>query len=345
MISLRKDTSHCLEAIFSVFETVHQDCETPVTMELMSGKVAKRVKMNFLLIFMVLETKTSFTNAFSMETAPSRTNGIETKALSLGAGDSSWEDDHRHISSINTKDGDGIIPARRDFLRQSSSLAGTTLLATATTAWSAKPAFAQTSTDTEDVEGFQVFKTESGLKYIELQEGAVGGSSKTPQYGQLCVISYTGYLQLPKDNTKTKFASQSGFVLKHGNGKMIPGLDEGLHTMKRGGRRRLIIPPKLGFVVGDLGPIPELPWERWQLNNQLTKMVEQKGGNLIYDVTLERFFDDEADQGYYQDDEISPEEFAELNRRLNRKNPNSGALDAVGDDIEVTDRDREKPIV
>ena len=213
-------------------------------------------------------------------------------------------------------------------------------------AWNIAPDVAQASTDVENVEDFQVVKTGSGLKYIELEEGTVGDSSKTPQYGQLCVISYTAYLQLPKDNEKTKFASQTGFVLKHGNGKLIAGLDEGLHTMKRGGRRRLIIPPKLGFIAGGLGPVPEMPWQRGALNRLLTKMVEQQGGNLIYDVQLERFFDDEADQGYYQDDEISPEEFAELNRRLNRKNANDGGvLGAVGDDIEILDRDKDKPIV
>jgi len=61
--------------------------------------------------------------------------------------------------------------------------------------------------------------------------------------------------------------------------------------------------------------IPVAPWQRQTLNSLLTQMVEQRGGNLIYDVQLERFFDDEADQGYYEDNEISPEETAELNRR------------------------------
>jgi len=315
------------------------------------GKVADTMHIFLVLtVLLVWGTKISVTNSFSnsysylysTRTTICRTNAVAIKNMGLRSRGISRERSRRD-SSIYSMDNDCSMPDRRGLLQHSSLLAGAALVSTTATAWSIAPGIAQASTDTVDnVEGFQVFKTESGLKYIELEVGTVGDSSKTPQYGQLCAISYTAYLQLPKEEKKTKFASQSGFVLKHGNGKLIAGLDEGLHTMKRGGRRRLIIPPKLGFVADDLGPIPEMPWQRNTLNVLLSRMVEQRGGNLIYDVKLERFFDDEADQGYYQDDEISPEEFAELNRRLNRKN---NALGSVGDDIEVTERDRDKPIV
>jgi len=195
-------------------------------------------------------------------------------------------------------------------------------------------------------------KTQSGLRYMDLEQGgnAAGYNDATPQYGQLCVISYTAYMKLPNANDKQKFASSTGFVIKHGNGKMIAGLDEGIHGMKRGGLRRLIIPPKLGFVANGLGPLPEMPWQRWKLNLLLDDMVAQRGGNLIYDVRLERFFDDEADQGYYQDEEISPEERAELESRLLKGRTGAGAsgasaVDAVGEDANVMERGREKPIV
>jgi len=137
-----------------------------------------------------------------------------------------------------------IMAGRRIFLQKSLLLARSAFISTITATVVAK------ASDADEIDGFEVFKTDSGLKYIELEEGT---SSKTPRYGQVCVISYTGYLQLPKDSSKKKFASQSGFVLKHGNGKLIAGLDEGLHTMKKGGRRLLVIPPKLGFVSGGLG--------------------------------------------------------------------------------------------
>jgi FKBP-type peptidyl-prolyl cis-trans isomerase len=201
-------------------------------------------------------------------------------------------------------------------------------------------------------EGVTPTKTESGLKYIDLEPGgtAAGYSTDdTPKYGQLCVISYSAYMKLPAgNNNKQKFDSTTGYIIKHGNGKMIAGLDEGLHTMKRGGLRRIIIPPKLGFVSSGLGPLPEYPWQRFRLNSLIDQMVAQRGGNLIYDVRLETFFDDEADQGYYEDLDILPEEREELELRLMKRQQGGGTsetLDAVGNDINISDRPKEKPIV
>lgn len=165
-------------------------------------------------------------------------------------------------------------------------------------------------------EGVTMYKTTSGLKYIELEAG--DSSSPSPKYGQLCIISYTAYLKLPNQSDKEKFDAAASYVLKHGNGRMVPGLDEGLHTMKKGGLRRIIIPPKLGFVSSGLGPLPEMPWNRFRLNRLIDTMIAQQGGNLVYDVRLLNFFDDEADQGYYEDEELSRDDFEEIKRRLNR---------------------------
>jgi len=170
-------------------------------------------------------------------------------------------------------------------------------------------------------DGIAVYKTNSGLKYFELQPG----TGPSPRYGQLCAIQYTGYLKLPTEPRPQKFDSNS-FLIKHGNGRIIAGLDEGLHTMRAGGKRRLIIPPKLGYVQSGLGPIPELPWNRWKLNGLLEKMVDQRGGNLVFEVELKSVIDDEADQGYYEDGSPTPEEFERL--RLNFQERNSAAATA-----------------
>jgi FKBP-type peptidyl-prolyl cis-trans isomerase len=171
-------------------------------------------------------------------------------------------------------------------------------------------------TKTTDGEGVIMYKTRSGLKYIELEAG--DPSYKTPRYGQLCIFSYKAYLKLPNAKEKAQFDDDEHYITKHGNGRIIPGLDEGLHTMKVGGLRRIIIPPKLGFVDSAMGPLPEYPWNRWKLNGLLKDMVTQQGGNLVYDVRLERVIDDEADQGYYEDEELSPQELAELQDKLTR---------------------------
>jgi peptidylprolyl isomerase len=97
-----------------------------------------------------------------------------------------------------------------------------------------------------------VVTTPSGLKYIELEEG----TGATPQTGQTVVVHYTGTLE-----DKTKFDSSrdrnSPFSFKIGVGQVIKGWDEGLSTMKVGGRRQLIIPSKLGY--GDRGAGSVIP--------------------------------------------------------------------------------------
>jgi hypothetical protein len=168
-------------------------------------------------------------------------------------------------------------------------------------------------------EELTVYQLPSGLRYIELQPG----TGPTPQYGQLLSIRYKAYVKLPanKDdrNPKPQLYDTSSYLVKHGNGKSIPGLEEGLHTLRVGGTRRLLIPPKLGYVESGLGPLPVVPWNRWHLNSLLDQMVERQGGTVVMEVTLLNAMDDEADQGYYQDDSLSPEDFETLKNNLQRK--------------------------
>jgi FKBP-type peptidyl-prolyl cis-trans isomerase len=86
------------------------------------------------------------------------------------------------------------------------------------------------------------FQTKTGLKYFDLLEGEKGMPS--PRYGQLVSFHYTGYYRATPsspldafDSTFSRSAKQS-FLHKHGNGRVIRGIDEGLHTMKVGGKRR-----------------------------------------------------------------------------------------------------------
>jgi FKBP-type peptidyl-prolyl cis-trans isomerase len=86
------------------------------------------------------------------------------------------------------------------------------------------------------------FQTKTGLKYFDLLEGEKGMPS--PRYGQLVSFHYTGYYRATPsspldafDSTFSRQAKQS-FLHKHGNGRVIRGIDEGLHTMKVGGKRR-----------------------------------------------------------------------------------------------------------
>lgn len=161
-----------------------------------------------------------------------------------------------------------------------------------------------------------VFKTKSGLQYIDLAEGY----GPQPKYGNFVSIAYKAFVKLPDAQGQKydldEFDSEKQYLVKHGNGRNVPGLDEGLHTMKVGGKRRIIIPPKLGYVTFGLGPIPSGPYGRWKLNHLIDRMVELKGGNLIFDIEMKSILEDEADQGYYEDESLSPDDFNTLRQNI-----------------------------
>ena len=96
--------------------------------------------------------------------------------------------------------------------------------------------------------------TPSGLKIIDTQPGT-GASPKT---GQTCVMHYTGWLYENSAKGK-KFDSSvdrnEPFAFKIGVGQVIPGWDEGVATMKVGGKRTLIIPPDLGYGARGAGGV------------------------------------------------------------------------------------------
>jgi peptidylprolyl isomerase len=96
--------------------------------------------------------------------------------------------------------------------------------------------------------------TSSGLQMIDTQQGA----GAQPKQGQTAVVHYTGYLN---DNGKKgrKFDSSvdrgSPFEFPVGQGRVIKGWDEGVATMKVGGKRTLIIPPQLGYGASGAGGV------------------------------------------------------------------------------------------
>jgi len=93
-------------------------------------------------------------------------------------------------------------------------------------------------------------QTPSGLSY----EDAQVGTGQSPQRGQTCVMHYTGWLWV-NGAKGAKFDSSVDrgrpFEFPLGMGRVIKGWDEGVATMKVGGKRTLLIPPALGY--GDRG--------------------------------------------------------------------------------------------
>jgi len=97
-------------------------------------------------------------------------------------------------------------------------------------------------------------ETESGLKYRDVKEG----EGASPERGQTCVMHYTGWLyQDGKKGEKFDSSVDRGepFPFKIGVGQVIKGWDEGVSTMKVGGKRELVIPPSLGYGARGAGRV------------------------------------------------------------------------------------------
>jgi len=94
--------------------------------------------------------------------------------------------------------------------------------------------------------------TASGLKYID----EVVGTGKSPSPGTTVTVHYTGTLE---NGVKFDSSVDRGqpYSFPIGMGRVIKGWDEGVMTMKEGGKRKLIIPSDLGY--GPAGNPPKIP--------------------------------------------------------------------------------------
>lgn len=96
--------------------------------------------------------------------------------------------------------------------------------------------------------------TPSGLQITDITIG----SGAAPQPGQTCVMHYTGWLYQNGVRGR-KFDSSvdrnQPFAFAIGRRQVIAGWDEGVATMKVGGKRTLIIPPELGYGARGAGGV------------------------------------------------------------------------------------------
>jgi len=115
---------------------------------------------------------------------------------------------------------------------------------------------------TATVDTDRIKRTASGLGIEELLEG----TGRTAEAGNVVAVHYTGWLT---DGTKFDSSRDRGevYVFPLGRQQVIAGWDEGVAGMKVGGRRKLVIPPALGYGNIANGRIPA-------------------GSTLVFDVEL-----------------------------------------------------------
>ncbi len=99
-----------------------------------------------------------------------------------------------------------------------------------------------------------VTTTSTGLGIIDTKVG----TGPSPKPGQTVVVHYTGWLyEGGKKGKKFDSSLDRGepFEFPLGKGQVIAGWDEGVATMKVGGKRTLIIPPSLGYGASGAGGV------------------------------------------------------------------------------------------
>jgi peptidylprolyl isomerase len=103
----------------------------------------------------------------------------------------------------------------------------------------------------------QAAKTMTTASGLQIADSKVG-TGATPKPGQTCVMHYTGWLY--ENGAKGKKFDSSvdrgePFEFPIGQKRVIAGWDEGVASMKVGGKRTLIIPPALGYGARGAGGV------------------------------------------------------------------------------------------
>ncbi|KVW99651.1 FKBP-type peptidyl-prolyl cis-trans isomerase [Thiobacillus denitrificans] len=85
-------------------------------------------------------------------------------------------------------------------------------------------------------------------------EELVAGSGATATAGQTVTVHYTGWLT---DGTKfdSSVDRSDPFEFRLGAGQVIAGWDQGVAGMQIGGKRKLTIPPELGYGARGAGGV------------------------------------------------------------------------------------------
>jgi FKBP-type peptidyl-prolyl cis-trans isomerase len=92
--------------------------------------------------------------------------------------------------------------------------------------------------------------TPTGLRYVDLKVG----EGEKAESGTIVEIHYTGWL-LDGKKFDSSLDRQKPLTFRLGAGDVIAGWDEGIAGMKAGGKRKLTVPPDLGYGKKGAGEV------------------------------------------------------------------------------------------
>lgn len=135
----------------------------------------------------------------------------------------------------------------------------------------------------------QAFETKSGIKIVDF----INGNGQSPIWGEILKINYVTYITDEKIIKKidSTIDRKEVFTFQHGIGEINMALEEAVHTMKIGGKRRIIVKIKSERDPLFSGPIPPLSGLRQELKLFLKDNITKKNLFLIYDIELLKIID------------------------------------------------------
>jgi len=96
----------------------------------------------------------------------------------------------------------------------------------------------------------QLQTTNTGLQYIDMKVG----TGVQPAAGNKVTVHYTGYL-MNGEKFDSSVDRRQPFSFVIGYGQVIKGWDEGVASMRVGGKRKLVIPAELAYGKRGIGSI------------------------------------------------------------------------------------------